>query len=109
MCEKNTHEHQGGLQVFIGYLHKVAIVLVGSTVEFVVEFDTGAAGSSEEVRKARWQCLEHAILQTGKQKRGKQKFGGGRGVSRTHAFGLMVGSPTARYGEQGKGLKKGSC
>ena len=83
MCEKNTHEDQGGVQILIVFLHKAAIVLAGFVLELVVEFDAGAAGSSEEVRKERCQYPEHGILQTGKQKRGKQKFGDGKPVGRT--------------------------
>jgi len=33
VCEKNTHEDQGGVQVFTVFLHKVAVVLVGFTLE----------------------------------------------------------------------------
>ena len=83
MRDKNTHEDQGGVQVFIILLHKVSIVPVGFTLKLVVEFDAGAAGSSKKVRNERWQRLEHCILQTGKQKRGKPKFGDGGSVGRT--------------------------
>ena len=82
---KNAYEDQGGIQVFIIFLHKVAVVLVGFTLEFIVEFDAGAAGGSKEVRKERWQCFKHGILQTGEEKHGQQKSRDG-GTSIVHTL-----------------------
>ena len=44
------------------------IILVGFALELVVKFVAGAASCSNEVRKERWQRLEHCILQTGNGK-----------------------------------------
>jgi hypothetical protein len=41
--QRSTHEDQGGVQVLIVLLHKVAVVLIGFALEFVVEFAAGAA------------------------------------------------------------------
>ena len=48
---KDAHEDQGGVQVFIVFLHEVAVVLVGFSLKLVVELDAGAASRSKEVRK----------------------------------------------------------
>ena len=50
---KNTHEDQRGIQVFIVFLHKFAVVVVDFTLEFIVELDAGVFGGSKEVRKER--------------------------------------------------------
>ena len=65
-----SHEDQRGIQVFVVFLHKVTVVIVGFTLEFIVELDAGAARGSKDVRKERWQCLEHGILQTGEGRHG---------------------------------------
>ena len=39
---KDAHEDQAGVQVFIVFLHEVAVVLVGFSLKLVVEFDAGA-------------------------------------------------------------------
>ena len=46
-----THEDQGGVQVFVVLLDKVAVILVGFALELVVELDPGTTGRSKEVRK----------------------------------------------------------
>jgi len=63
----DVYEDQGGVQVFIVLLHEVAVVLVGLSLKLVVELDAGAASRSKEIRKERWQCLEHCILQAGNE------------------------------------------
>jgi len=78
----DTNEDRRGVQVFIVFLHSL-IALVGPTPGFVVEFDAGAAGSSEEVREEGCQWIKHGIFQTGTQKPSKQKFGDGELVGRT--------------------------
>jgi len=56
---KDAHEDQGGVQVFIVFLHEVAVVLVGFSLKLVIELNAGTASSPEEIRKERRQCLEH--------------------------------------------------
>jgi len=59
---KDTHKDQCGIQVFVVFLDKIVVVLVGFTLELVVELYAGATGNSEEVRKESWQRLEHCLL-----------------------------------------------
>lgn len=51
--EKNSHKYQRATQVFIVFLDKVAVVIVGRAVEFIVELDGGATTRPEEVWKER--------------------------------------------------------
>jgi len=44
---------QGGVLVFIVFLHEVAVVLVGLSLKLVVELDGGAASRSKEIQKGR--------------------------------------------------------
>jgi len=73
---KNTHEDQRGIQVFVVFLDKVTVILVGFAFELVVEVIAGAVGCSKDVWKERWQRFEHSILQTRKERRGYNMFGG---------------------------------
>ena len=52
--ETDAYEYQRGVQVFVVFLHKVAIVLIGFTLEFIVEFEAGVVGGSQGVREKRW-------------------------------------------------------
>ena len=53
-AKPSTHEDQGGVQVLVVLLYKVAVILVGFALEFVAEFDASVARGSKEVRKERW-------------------------------------------------------
>ena len=57
-----THKDQGGIQILIVLPHKVTVILVGFTLEFVVEFDASAARGSKEIWKEGRKCLEDRIL-----------------------------------------------
>ena len=72
-CGKYTHEDQRGSQAFVVLLCKVAVVLVGFSLELVVELNARATGHSKEVGKERWQCFKHCIFQTRNEKRGRQR------------------------------------
>ena len=48
---KNAHEDQCDIRVFIVFLRKVAIILVGFTLEPIVGLSVGTAGGSKQVRK----------------------------------------------------------
>jgi len=60
---KNAHKDQRGTQVFVIFLDKVMVMIIGYPLEFVVELGTGVAGGPEKVRKEFWQRFEHSILQ----------------------------------------------
>jgi len=53
LIARNAHEYQRSVQVFVVFLHKVAIILVGFTLEPIVGLSVGAAGGSKQVRKER--------------------------------------------------------
>jgi len=53
MKDKNAYEDQGGVQVFVVFLHKVAVVVVSFSLGPVVELDAGAAGHPKEIRRER--------------------------------------------------------
>ena len=59
----------------------LAVILIGFTLEPIVELGAGAAGDSKEVRKEGWKSLEHSILQTGEEERDHPKFGDEERVS----------------------------
>jgi len=87
MIEVNTrertdaHEDQGGVQVFTIFLHEVAVVFAGFSLKLVVELDAGAASRPKEIRKERRQCLEHRILQAGRENNASVKDWGRRADS----------------------------
>ena len=45
--KKETHKDQGGVQVFVVFLNKIAVVFVGFTLELIVELNTGVVGRSK--------------------------------------------------------------
>jgi len=63
----DAHEDQGGVQVFIIFVHEVTVVLIGFSLGLVIELDASAASHPEEAWKERWRCLEHHILLAGKE------------------------------------------
>ena len=72
-----THGGQRGVRVLIIFLHKVAVMVVGFTLEFVVEFDTDGAGGSKRFGKRNGRALGIALC-VGKAKRGQLGAKGGR-------------------------------
>ena len=52
-CGENTHEDQRGVQIFVVFLNKVTVVLVGFTFELIIEFVAGVVGRSKEVWRER--------------------------------------------------------
>jgi hypothetical protein len=44
---QQTHENQRGIQVFITFLYKGAVVVVDFALELIVELDAGAVGSKK--------------------------------------------------------------
>ena len=54
MGREATHKDQGGVQVFVVFLHEIAVIFVGFALKLVVELETGAAGRSKEVWKEGW-------------------------------------------------------
>jgi len=99
---KDTHEDQRGIQVFIVFLHKATVVVVGFTLEFIIELDARAAGGSKEVRKERWQRLEHGILQTGEERHGQPKLldGGCQPDARFLVYGRFSHDASREVGER---------
>jgi len=61
--KRNTHKDQRAIQVFVIFLDKVVVVIVGRTLELAVELDGWVAGRPEEARKESWQCLIQSVLQ----------------------------------------------
>ena len=47
----NTHKYQRVIQVFVAFLEKVAVVIVGYLVELIVEFNGRVAGRPQRTRK----------------------------------------------------------
>jgi hypothetical protein len=88
---KGTHEYQGGAQVIVVFLDKVAVVIGGLALDLVVELDAGVGIRSKEVWKGLRQCFEHGLLQTGNENCNQQRFGG-RGCrfdARLRAYGFF--------------------
>ena len=99
MHRKNAHEDQRAIQVFIVFLDKVAVVIVGCTMKLIVELDGGVASRPEGGLKEGWECLKHSFLQAetiGSDQKGSKTE---REVHATYAFGSILVSPIAGYQE----------
>lgn len=59
---KNAHKDKCGVQVFIVFLDKGTVIVVGCTLELIVELDAGVSGSYE-VWKGCQQCFKHGTSQ----------------------------------------------
>ena len=51
MYAESTHKYQRIIQIFIAFIDKIAVVIVGHLVELVVEFNGGIAGRPRNALK----------------------------------------------------------
>ena len=105
-AKEKTHECKRGTQVLVASLRKTVVVLVGFTLESIVEPDVDVADHSKEVRGEVLQCSEHSILRTEKKTRSGE-VRRRREASWAHASGLIVASPMM-HGVLEGGLKRSS-
>ena len=52
--QKNTHEYQRAIQVFVAFFDKVAVMVIGHLMELIVELYGGVVGRPQESRKESW-------------------------------------------------------
>ena len=108
MHRKNAHEDQRAIQVFIVFLDKVAVVIVGCTMKLIVELDGGVASRPEGGLKEGWECLKHSFLQAETIGRGAIRMGRRRKerFTRRTLSGRFLSHPlqaTRRCGSYGEG------
>jgi len=71
----NTHKDQCCIQVFVVFLDKVTVMVVGYAMELIVEVDVGVIGRPEEAWEDGWQCFKHGILQAENDEKAIRKKG----------------------------------
>ena len=62
-ARKNAHKDQCAIKIFVVFLDKVTVVIVGCALKFFIELDGGVAGRPKMARKESRQCFKHNILQ----------------------------------------------